>query len=114
MDYRCPVCRANIAKRRLSQTVMVKLEIECPHCHSVVRHNVHRIETIVVMLNFAAIVVLAAFAWWFQSRNLVLVAVGAAIVGASALPLLEHTYLRTWPRYGSIVQSPEPDQQEAS
>jgi hypothetical protein len=93
---------------------MVKLEIECPHCNSVVRHNVHPAETIVVMLNFAAIAVLAAFAWWFQSRDLILVAVGAALVGASALPLLEHTYLRTWPRYGSIIQSPGPEKPEAN
>lgn len=109
MDYRCPVCRMKIAKRRLSQTVMVKLEVQCPHCNSVVRHNVHRAESIIVMLNFAAIVVLAAFAYWFQSRELVIVAVGAALVGASALPLLEHTYLRNWPRYAPLAAGPEPD-----
>ena len=108
MDYRCPVCRENIAKRRLSQTVMLKLEIECPRCNSVVRHNIHRAETIIVLLDFAAIIVLAAFAYWFQSRGMVLVAVGAALVGASALPLLERTYLRTWPRYATTVQSPNP------
>src|SRR3990167_5160409 len=108
MDYRCPVCRENIAKRRLSQMVMLKLEIECPRCNSVVRHNIHRAETIIVLLDFAAIIVLAAFAYWFQSRGLVVVAVGAAMAGASALPLLERTYLRTWPRYAAIAQSPEP------
>jgi len=108
MDYRCPVCRENIAKRRLSQTVMLGLEIECPRCNSVVRHNIHRAETIIVLLNFAVILVLAVFAYWFQSRGLVLVAVGAALVGAAASPLLERTYLRTWPRYASIVQRPKP------
>jgi len=109
MDYRCPVCRENIAKRRLSQTVMLGLEIECPRCNSVVRHNIHRAETIIVLLDFAAIIVLAAFAYWFQSRGLVLVAVGAAMVGAATLPLLERIYLRTWPRYASIVlQNPKP------
>ena len=91
MDYRCPVCRENIAKRRLSQTVMLGLEIECPRCNSVVRHNIHRAETIIVLLNFAVILVLAVFAYWFQSRGLVLVAVGAALVGAAASPLLERT-----------------------
>ncbi len=108
MDYRCPVCRENIAKRRLSQTVMLGLEIECPRCNSVVRHNIHRVESMIVLLNFAVILVLAAFAYWFQSRGLVLVAVGAALVGAAALPLLERTYLRTWPRYASFVQHPRP------
>ncbi len=109
MDYRCPVCRANIPKRRLSQTVMVKLEIQCPHCQNVVRHNIHRAESIIVMLNFAALVVLAAFAYWFQSQDLVIVAVGVAIVGASALPLIEHTYLRNWPRYLPFVRNCAPD-----
>lgn len=108
MDYRCPVCRQNITRRRVSQTVMVKLELECPHCKSVVRNNIHRIETIVVLLNFAAIVVLAAFAYWLQSRNLVIVAVSVAIVGAAALPLIEYTYLRNWPRYAAIEKTPEP------
>lgn len=108
MDYRCPVCREAIAKRRLSETVMLKLEIECPRCNSVVRHNIHRVEHVIVLLNFAALIVLAAFAYWFQSRSLVLVAVGVAIVGASALPVLERTYLRAWPRYVRAQQSPKP------
>lgn len=108
MDYRCPVCRNNVVPRRLTQTVMVKLEVQCPSCKSVIRHNVHRVETAIVLLNFAVIVVLAVFAYWFQSRNLVIVAVGAAMTGAAALPLLEHTYLRTWPRYLPPAQSPEP------
>ena len=108
MDNRCPVCRTNRVKRGLSQTVMLKLEIECPRCNSVVRHNIHRAETIIVLLDFAAIIVLAAFAYWFQSRDLVLVAVGATMAGAAALPVLERTYLRTWPRYVAIAQRPEP------
>lgn len=102
MDHRCPVCRKVIVKRGLSQTVMIKLEIQCPHCKKVVAYNVHRAESAVVLFNFAVIVVLAVFAYSFQSRGLVVVAVGAAIVGAAALPLLERTYLRTWPRYVTI------------
>ena len=104
MDYRCPVCRADLGKRKLSQTIAPRMAIECSRCKSVIHLNVHRAETIIVLLNFAVIVALAAFAYWFQSRGMVLVAVGAALVGASALPLLERTYLRTWPRYVSAVQ----------
>ena len=85
------------------------MSIECSHCKSVIHLNIHRSETIIVLLNFAVIVVLAVFAYWFQSRGLVLVAVGAAMVGAATLPLLERIYLRTWPRYASIVlQNPKP------
>jgi hypothetical protein len=108
MDHRCPVCSKAIVKRGMSHTVMVKLEIECPHCKSVVAYNIHRVENMIVLLNFAAIVVLATFAYWFQSRGLVLVAVGVAIVGAAALPVLERTYLRTWPRYAEIGPKPKP------
>ena len=84
------------------------MEIDCSHCKGTIRLNVHRAEEIVVLLDFAAIIVLAAFAYWFQSRGLVLAALGAAMVGALALPLLERTYLRTWPRYATIVRSPDP------
>lgn len=108
MDYRCPVCRTDIVQRRLTQTVLVRLEVQCPRCKSVIRHNVHRIESAVVLLNFAALVVLAVFAYLFHSKTLMLIAVGAAIMGAVALPLLEHTVLRTWPRYVPLEPGPKP------
>ena len=113
MDYRCPDCGSNIAKRRLSETVLVGLEIECPHCKNVVRHNIHRIEAGIVMLNFAAIVGLAAIAYWLQSRDLVIAAVGAAMFGALAVPLIERTYLRHWPRYASIASATKPQRGDA-
>jgi len=108
MDHRCPVCNKVIVKRGLSQAVMIKLEIQCPYCNKVIAYNVHRAESAVVLFNFAVIVVLAVFAYRFQSRGLVVVAAVAAIVGAAALPLLEHTYLRTWPRYVAIVPGSAP------
>jgi hypothetical protein len=84
------------------------MEIDCSHCKSTIRLNVHRAEEIVVLLSFGTIIVLAAFAYWFESQGLVLSALGAAMMGALALPLLEQTYLRTWPRYASSVQRPKP------
>ena len=80
---------------------MARMEIACPHCKSTLRLNLHRTEVIIVLLNFGSIVVLAAFAYLFQSQSLVLSALGAAVLGALASPLLEQTYLRTWPRYAS-------------
>jgi len=77
------------------------MEIECSHCKSTIHLNVHRAEEIIVLLSFGAIIVIAACAYWFESRGLGLSAFGAAMVGALALPLLEHTYLRNWPRYAS-------------
>ena len=79
------------------------MEIDCSHCKSTIRLNVHWAEEIIVLLSFGTIIVLAAFAYWFESQGLVLSAFGAAMAGALALPLLEKTYLRTWPRYVSSV-----------
>lgn len=108
MDYRCPVCSAHIRRRRLSEAVIVRLETDCPHCKSTIRVNVHRAETIVVLFNFVTIVVLGVSAYWLQSGGLVLLALGAAMAGALALPLVEH-YLRDWPRYASMdAGGPEP------
>jgi len=99
MDYRCPLCGANLGRRRLTQAVVTQMEIECSNCKSQIRLNVHWVEEIVVLLSFGAIAVLAGFAYWFRSQGLVITALGAALLGALALPLLEKTYLRYWPRY---------------
>lgn len=101
MDYRCPECGTNLGRRKLTQAVITRMEIACSGCKSEIRLNVHWVEEIAVLLSFATIVVLAGFAYWFQSQGLVIAALAAAILGALALPLLEKTYLRTWPRYAS-------------
>ena len=106
MDYRCPYCRNIIVRRRLSNTVLLGLEIECPHCKRVVRHNVHRAETFIIMLNFAAILVMALLAYRLHSQNLLIATLGVAMAGAAALPLIEHTYLRKWPRYAAMENDP--------
>jgi DNA-directed RNA polymerase subunit RPC12/RpoP len=108
MDYRCPVCGANLGKRKITQAVVVRMEMECFHCKSRIRLNVHRAEEIVVLLSFGTVVALAGSAYWFQSQSLMLTALGAAMLGALALPLLEQIYLRTWPRYAPSVQRPNP------
>ena len=108
MDYRCPICAVDIKRRKLAETVITKMEIDCSHCKSTIRLNVHRAELIVVLVNFGAIVTLAALAFWLGSERLVLIAFGAAMLGALALPLLERTWLRTWPRYKAIPPAPGP------
>ncbi len=99
MDHRCPMCRKDIVERKLSRAIIAAMDIDCPHCMHKIHLNIHRAEALVVLFNFSLIVVLAAFAYWFQSRGLVLAALGAALVGALAVPLLERVVLRTWPRY---------------
>jgi len=107
MDYRCPLCRANLERRKLIHAIVAQMEIDCSYCKSKIRLNVHRVEVVIVLLNFGTVIALATSAYWSQSQGLLLGAFGAAMVGALALPVLERTYLRTWPRYASIVQSPE-------
>ena len=107
MDHRCPVCSASLAKRKLSHTVVARMEIACTHCKSKIRLNVHRTESIIVLFIFGTIVLFGASTYWFRSetRSLVLYALGAAMAGAVVLALLEHTYLKSWPRYTSIVEN---------
>jgi len=108
MDYRCPICGQEVRKRKLNQAIVTRMEIECPSCKGKVRLNVHPAETAIVLFNFAALVLLGALAYWFQSQGLVLLALVGAGLGSAALPVLERTYLRTWPRYGLIAKSPQP------
>lgn len=104
MDYRCPDCGANLGKRKLTQAIVARMETDCSHCKSTLRLNVHRSEAILILVDFGAILVLGALAYGLQSHGLALAAFGAVMLGALALPLLEHTYLRTWPRYASAAR----------
>lgn len=108
MDYRCPLCREDLGRSKISRAVVARLEIDCAHCGKKVRVNVHPSEMAVVLVNFGTIVVLAVLAYGYESRDLVIVAFLAAMAGALALPLLERIGLRTWPRYAAIVRDRAP------
>ena len=108
MDYRCPVCSVNLARRRFSQAIVTRMEIECSNCRSRILLNVHRAESITVLASFAALVVLAALAYWLQNQMLMLLAFAAAMAGSLALPVIERNYLRTWPRYVAGDRGPGP------
>lgn len=99
MDYRCPVCGQDLGRRKLTQAVVTRTQVECFKCKSLIRLNVHHAELVTVLLSFVAMVGLAVLAYWLKSEKLMLVAFAAAAVGALAVPLLERTYLRSWPRY---------------
>lgn len=79
------------------------MEMDCSHCKSTIRLNVHRAEVIVVLLSFGTFIALVVAAYRLQSQGLMLAALGAAMAGAAASPVLEQTYLRTWPRYASTA-----------
>jgi hypothetical protein len=103
MDHRCPLCGGNLAQRKLSQSIVARMEIDCSHCKGRIRLNPHPAEIIVVLLSFGTFVVLAALAYALQSQGLALIAFGTAMVGALALPLLERIFLRSWPRYARMA-----------
>lgn len=108
MDYRCPDCRRDLKTRKLMQAVVTRMETECSFCKRVLRLNVHRAEVVTVLLSFGTILAMAATAYWFESREALLVALGAAMAGSLALPVMEKTTLRSWPRYTSSTRQSDP------
>ena len=106
MDYRCPVCGANLAKRKLTQALIARMEMDCSQCGKSISLNVHRAEEITVLAGFGAFVVLVAVAYSTQSQALGLAAFAVAMLTALALPMLERTYLRAWPRYTPTEKAP--------
>lgn len=110
MDHRCPVCRTDLRKRRWSQAIVARMEIECPHCKSVLRLNIHRAEVALVLAVFAAIVALGTLGYRLHSDALLLAAFIVAMLGSLALPVLERRYLRSWPRYAPLRAAPPPAQ----
>src|SRR5687768_13325622 len=99
MDYRCPLCGHDMGSRRFVHAVVASMDSSCPKCKGPIKLNVHRAETLLVLASFAAMVALGALAYRRQSAGLALLAFAAAMLGALAVPLLERTYLRSWPRY---------------
>ena len=99
MDYRCPSCRADLGKRKLIDAVVTQMEIDCTHCSRRIRLNIHRVETVVALTGFGSVLALGALAYWLKSDAFILATFAAAMLGSAALPLLERTWLRHWPRY---------------
>lgn len=106
MDYRCPVCRVSLKRRKLSQTVIARMEMDCPQCKNRVQMNVHKVETFVFLSICAAFIVLAASAYRFRSQELMLLGLGVAALGAIALTWIDRVYLKDWPRY--LLAPPRP------
>ncbi len=91
----------------MSQAIVTKMSIECPHCKNTIGLNVHRAEEIAVLLSFGIAIALAGFGYWLQSRGFAAAALFAALAGSGSVPLLERTYLRAWPRYKRDVHNPD-------
>ena len=99
MDHRCPNCGKDLGSRKRVHAIIARIEIDCSHCNSRIRLNVHPLELRIVFLSFGSFIVLLAFAYSLQSNALALLALIAGVAGTVALPVLERTRLRTWARY---------------
>ncbi len=99
MDYRCPSCRKDLGSRRRIQAIITNMESDCSFCGSRFQLNVHPLEPWIVYCSFGSFAVLAALAYFLQSNTLILLALAAGMVGPTALPVLERTYLGDWARY---------------
>lgn len=97
----------DLRQRKLSQAMVARMEIDCPHCKQRIRLNVHPAEVVIALFDFAIVIALAALAYGYRSQGLVLAALGAAMAGALALPLLQKTWLRSWPRYARLAGAPQ-------
>ena len=106
MDYRCPLCRADLGQRKLVHAIVTRMESDCSVCRGRPRMNVHQAEMAVVLVSFGALLVVGVLAWWLRSHALALLLFGVAMAGALAVPLLENTWLRRWPRYVPAGKAP--------
>jgi DNA-directed RNA polymerase subunit RPC12/RpoP len=106
MDYRCPLCGADLAQSKLARSLVARMNVDCPRCSGQLQMNVHRAETVLVLASVAGCVALAALAYARQSQGLLLAALGLGMAGAAALYALERTWLRAWPRFRARASTP--------
>jgi predicted Zn finger-like uncharacterized protein len=102
MDYRCPVCGVDLPRRKLSHAIVARMEIDCPHCKTRIRLNVHQVEVAATVVHFGAILAFCVVAYLQMGQGLFLLTLAAAGAGALVVPLLDRTWLRTWPRYSKM------------
>lgn len=98
MDYRCPLCGADLAKSKPARSLIARMNVDCPRCLGRLEMNVHRAETALVLASVGGAVALAALAYARQSQGLLLAALALGMAGAAALYTIERTWLRHWPR----------------
>jgi len=99
MDYRCPLCGADLAGSKPARSLIARMNVDCPRCLGRLEMNVHRAETALVLASVAGAVALAVLAYARQSQGLLLAALGLGMAGAAALYTIERTRLRHWPRF---------------
>jgi len=106
MDYRCPLCGADLAQSKPARSLIARMNVDCPRCFGRLQMNLHRAETILVLASVAGCVGLAALAYARQSQGLLLAALGLGMAGAAVIYGIERTWLRDWPRFRARESGP--------
>jgi DNA-directed RNA polymerase subunit RPC12/RpoP len=106
MDYRCPLCGADLAQSKAVRSLIARMNVDCPRCMGRLEMNMHRAETALVLASVAGSVTLAALAYARHSQGLLLAALGLGLAGAGALYAIERTRLRHWPRFRARAATP--------
>jgi len=112
MDYRCPACGRDLARRKLSQAIISRMEIDCPFCLARLVLNVHPLESVLMVASFGGFIGFAAL-FYFLKRDGFLAAALLSLGAGAMLPLFERAWFRGWRRYhrkpGSEPDSPVRD-----
>jgi hypothetical protein len=95
--------------RKLTQPIIARAEIDCPFCKGRLKVNLHPAEEAITLGTLAGFLLLAALGYWLGREALYVAAVGVAMLGAAALPVLERLWLATWPRYVKPKSGSEPE-----
>jgi len=103
MDYGCPICGKDVGGRRRLGPVVVRMEMDCPHCRGRIQLNVHPLEMRIVLGGFAAFAVLAALGYVLHNNAVIFLALIAGMAGPVALPAVERVWLRHWARYAPVA-----------
>ncbi|MGH8687755.1 MAG: hypothetical protein ACREU5_08490 [Burkholderiales bacterium] len=106
MDYRCPQCGRDLGRKKLSHSIVARMDHDCPYCRAALSLNLHRSETLAVIAATAVAVPLALLSLALHSGALLVSALGVAMAGALAFYILERTWLRAWPRYAPRRPAP--------
>lgn len=99
MDFRCPNCGKDLAKRKLAHSIIAKLELDCPGCMRRLRMNIHEVESAVTTLFSLGFVGMLLAGIVLERQDLMGIGIVVGLLGGAASFLVERLYLRDWPRY---------------
>jgi DNA-directed RNA polymerase subunit RPC12/RpoP len=99
LDYRCPNCGKDLAKRKLALSIIAKMEIDCPGCMQRLSMNIHQVESAATLLFSLGFVGMLLVGILRERHEVIGIGIVIGLLGGVASFLVERVYLREWPRY---------------